>query len=98
MPTRNARTGTVFVNDNTDTKDKFAYINLNLKNAKYKDDMGPIEEGCGCYTCKNYTRAYMNHLYKAGEMLGGTLATIHNLYFMVQLMEKVRREIDAGRL
>lgn len=97
MPTRNARTGTVFVNDNTDVKDKFAYINLNLKNAKYKDDMRPIEEGCECYTCKNYTRSYMNHLYKAGEMLGGTLATIHNLYFMVQFMERVRGEIDAGR-
>jgi queuine tRNA-ribosyltransferase len=95
MPTRNARTGTVFANDDADT---FSYVNLNLKNAKYKDDVSPIENGCECYTCKNYTRSYMNHLYKAGEMLAGTLATIHNLYFMAKFMEKVRGEIEAGRL
>lgn len=97
MPTRNARTGTVFMNASTDA-DPFAYINLNLKNAKYKDDMGPIEEGCDCYTCQNYTRSYMNHLYKAGEMLGGTLATIHNLHFMMKFMERVRGAIEAGEL
>jgi queuine tRNA-ribosyltransferase len=96
MPTRNARTGTVFAGD--ETSDVFGYVNLNLKNAKYKDDMGPIEFDCECYTCKSYTRAYMNHLYKAGEMLAGTLATIHNLHFMVKFMEKVRREVEAGRL
>jgi queuine tRNA-ribosyltransferase len=96
MPTRNARTGTVFT-FNTIT-DNFGYINLNLKNAKYKDDLTPIETGCECYTCKNYTRSYINHLYKAGEMLGGTLATIHNLYFMEKFMEKVRGSIENGGL
>ena len=95
MPTRNARTGTVFMNDSSGP---FEYVNLNLKNAKYKDDLGPIEFGCGCYTCKHYTRSYMNHLYKAGEMLAGTLATIHNLHFMAKFMEKVRGEIEKGNL
>lgn len=93
MPTRNARTGTVFFD-----KGSLEYENLNLKNAKYKDDINPIDDKCDCYTCKNYTRSYLNHLYKAGEMLAGTLATIHNLRFMTRFMEEVRAEVDKGRL
>jgi len=93
MPTRNARTGTVFFD-----KGGLEYENMNLKNAKYKEDINPIDDKCDCYTCKNYTRSYMNHLYKAGEMLAGTLATIHNLRFMTRFMEEVRVEVDEGRL
>lgn len=89
MPTRNARTGTVFFD-----KGNLEYENLNLKNAKYKTDMNPIDSKCDCYTCQNYTRSYLNHLYKAGEMLAGTLATIHNLRFMTKFMEELRRKID----
>jgi queuine tRNA-ribosyltransferase len=83
MPTRNGRTGTLLT--------KFGKVNI--MNAKYKDDFTPLEEGCGCYACKNYTRAYLNHLFKAKEMLGGTLATIHNLYFTINLAKKIRQSI-----
>lgn len=94
MPTRNARTGTVFVK----IGEGYEYKNINLRNAEYKDDMGPIDAACDCYTCLNYTRAYIAHLYRAQEMLGGTLASIHNLRFMTKFMEKVREDIQEGRL
>lgn len=83
MPTRNGRTGTLLT--------KFGKVNI--MNAKYKDDFTAFEEGCGCYACKNYTRAYLNHLFKAKEMLGGTLATVHNLYFTINLVKKIRQSI-----
>ncbi|MCF7865156.1 MAG: tRNA-guanine transglycosylase [Candidatus Pacebacteria bacterium] len=83
MPTRNGRTGTLLT--------KFGKVNI--MNAKYKDDFTQLEEGCGCYTCKKYTRAYLNHLFKAKEMLGGTLATVHNLYFTINLVKKIRQSI-----
>lgn len=86
MPTRNGRTGTLL------TK----YGKVNIANAKYKDDFSPLEEGCECYACKNYTRAYLNHLFKAKEMLGGTLATIHNLYFTINLVKKMRAAMLDG--
>jgi len=96
MPTRNARTGTVFVTDVH--KGEYGYRNMNLRNAEFKDDMSPIDGTCDCYTCKNYTRAYISHLYRAQEMLGGTLASIHNLRFMTKFMEKVRGDISLGKL
>lgn len=86
MPTRNGRTGTLL------TK----LGKMNIGNAKYKDDFTPVEEGCSCYTCKKYTRAYLNHLFKAKEMLGGTLATVHNLYFTINLVKKIRQSILDG--
>lgn len=86
MPTRNGRTGTLLT--------KFGKVNI--MNAKYKDDFTPLEEGCACYTCKKYTRAYLNHLFKAKEMLGGTLATVHNLYFTINLVKKIRQSIIDG--
>ncbi len=94
MPTRNARTGTVFVK----IGDGYEYKNVNLRNAEFKDDFGPIDATCDCYTCVNYTRAYVAHLYRAQEMLGGTLASIHNLRFMTKFMEKVRGDITKGKL
>lgn len=83
MPTRNGRTGTLLTR----------LGKINIMNAKYKDDFVSVEEGCGCYTCKQYTRAYLNHLFKAKEMLAGTLATIHNLYFTINLVKKIRQSI-----
>lgn len=86
MPTRNGRTGTLL------TK----YGKVNISNAKYKDDFSQLEEGCECYACKNYTRAYLNHLFKAKEMLGGILATVHNLYFTINLVKKMRASMLDG--
>lgn len=85
-PSRNGRHGHVYTR-----KGK-----LNLLNAKYEKDERPIEEGCGCEACRNYSRAYMRHLFKAGEILGMRLAVLHNLYFYNHLMEDIRGAIDRG--
>ena len=82
-PTRNGRTGTVY------TKNGKKHI----ENACYIDDFSPIEADCGCYTCRNYTCAYINHLFRAKEMLAGTLASIHNLYFVTHLVSGMRKAI-----
>ncbi len=87
LPTRNGRTGTLF------TK----YGKINIANKKYRDDFTPIDEGCECYTCKNYTRAYLSHLTHAKEMLAGTLASIHNLYFIIHLVDEIRKAIYEER-
>lgn len=62
----------------------------------YERDFRPIDEGCSCYMCRNYTRAYLRHLFKANEMLAGTLATIHNLQFLQTLILEVREAIEKG--
>lgn len=67
---------------------------INITNKKYKEDFSPIEPDCQCYTCKNYSKAYLNHLFKAKEMLGGTLATIHNEQFIVRLVDGIRLSIQ----
>jgi queuine tRNA-ribosyltransferase len=85
-PTRNARNGTLYTHTGK----------INILNAEYKTDFSPIEKGCECYSCMNYTRAYVSHLFRAKEMLGGTLATIHNLYFIVNLVKDMRKHILAG--
>lgn len=95
MPTRNARTGTVFMRDDST---EFGYKNLNLKNAPFATDMNPIDSKCGCYTCKKYTRSYISHLYRAQEMLAGTLATIHNLHFMIDFVKRLREGIVDGKI
>ena len=87
LPTRNGRTGTLFT--------KLGKINIG--NAKYKDDFNSIDEGCECYACKNYTRSYLNHLFKGNEMLAGTLASIHNLYFLIRLVDEMRKSIQEDR-
>lgn len=86
MPTRNARHGQLFTWEGI----------RNLNNAKYTTDSAPIEEGCGCPACQNYSRAYLRHLLKAGEMLGMRLCVMHNLYFYNTLMERIREELDNG--
>ncbi len=88
MPTRNARNGSLFVADGV----------VRIRNARYRDDPRPIEAGCDCYTCRNYSRAYLRHLDQCGEMLGSHLNTIHNLHFYMQLMGSLRRSIEQGVL
>jgi len=86
MPTRNARNGYLFTSFGT----------LRIKNAKYKLDDKPIDEECNCYTCKNYSRGYLNHLYKAKELTYFRLASIHNLAFYLDLVRKAREAIIKG--
>ena len=69
---------------------------INLFNAQYEKDMRPIEEGCNCPACRDYSRAYIRHLLKAKEMLGMRLCVLHNLYFYNHLMEEIRDAIEAG--
>lgn len=85
-PTREARTSAVYSPDGR----------FNVSNGSYRRDFSPIDEECNCYTCKNYSRAYLNHLFRAKEILGPTLATIHNLFFIVNLVDKMRLSIEAG--
>nr|MCR5774177.1 tRNA guanosine(34) transglycosylase Tgt [Lachnospiraceae bacterium] len=86
-PSRNARHGQLYTHDGK----------LNIKNAKYAEDMRPIEEGCGCPACRRYSRAYIRHLIKAEEMLGLRLCVLHNLYFYNHLMQEIRDAIDEDR-
>ena len=86
-PSRNGRHGHVYTNQGK----------INLFNQKYEKDMRPIEEGCGCPTCRRYSRAYVRHLLKAKEMLGMRLCVLHNLYFYNTMMEEIRDAIDEGR-
>ncbi len=88
-PTRIARMGWLL----TKTKN----FTLDLNKVAYRLDSGPIEEGCGCYTCQHYTRAYLHHLFRARELLAYRLATIHNVYFMMSLMKDIRRAIAEKR-
>ncbi len=91
MPTRNARTGTLLVRPDLDAG--VSGGRLNITNARFQSDLGPVQAGCDCYTCRTFSRAYLRHLFKAGESLGPQLATIHNLRFMARLMEDVREAL-----
>ena len=75
-----------------------SYGNINLKNARFKEDFTPIEDDCDCYACKNYTRAYIRHLINTKEILGVRLLSIHNLRFLTKLMDRVRIEIENDNL
>ena len=87
MPTRHARNAHLFTRTGV----------VNIRNAVHHKDTGPIEEGCGCYTCRNYSRSYLRHLDKCGEILGAHLNTMHNLYFYQRLMREIRTAIEAKR-
>jgi queuine tRNA-ribosyltransferase len=87
MPTRNARNGQLFTSEGP----------LNIKNAQFSEDDGPADPACGCYTCRNFSRAYLSHLFRAGEMTGGTLNTLHNLSFYLDTMRRIREAIAFGR-
>ena len=86
MPTRNARNGCLFTTGGR----------VIIKQAQYRDDAGPIDEKCGCYTCKTFSRAYLRHLFQAGEMLYSTLATLHNLRHYLDIMRRMREAILLG--
>ena len=86
MPSRNARHGQLFT--------KQGIININ--NAKYQLDEHPIDDACTCSTCRNYSRGYLRHLFKANEMLAMRLAVIHNLHFYNHLMEEIRENLENG--
>ena len=86
MPTRNARNGHLFTR----------FGDLRLRNARYKNDLRPVDETCTCYTCRHFTRAYLHHLDRANELLGSRLNSIHNLHYYLQLMQEMRDAIDAG--
>ncbi len=94
IPTREARHGKLFLwKGKGDIKRKNFYKTINITNAKFKRDLKPIDKNCDCELCKNYSRAYLNHLYKMNEGLGKRLASIHNLKFYLDLMEKIRKNI-----
>jgi len=87
MPTRNARNGHLFTSTGV----------IKIRNAKHRHDTGPLDEACDCYTCKNFSRAYLHHLDKCGEILGAQLNTIHNLRFYQRVMQDMRDALDEGR-
>lgn len=86
LPARNARHGKLYTWEGA----------INIKNEKYKDDDSPIDPACTCPTCRSFSRAYLRHLFAAGEMLGMRLAVLHNLHFYNELMEKIREALDTG--
>ena len=86
MPTRNARNSNLFTSNGV----------LSMRNAKYKDDFTTIDENCDCYTCKNFSKAYLRHLFIAGEILALELASIHNLHFYLNLVKEARKQILNG--
>jgi queuine tRNA-ribosyltransferase len=87
IPTRSARHGLLFTNQEK----------IVIKHARYRDDASPLDSTCDCYTCRHYSRAYLRHLYMAGEILGMTLCTIHNIRYYMRLMEQIRAAIDKGQ-
>ena len=86
MPTRNARNGWLFTR----------FGDVKIRNARYKGDVGPLDNACDCYTCRNFTRAYLHHLQRTNEILGARLNTIHNLFYYQKLMSDMRTAIEAA--
>jgi queuine tRNA-ribosyltransferase len=88
LPTRNARNGTLFTSSGK----------ISIKQAQYAEDQRPVDEICACYTCRHYSRAYLRHLYLSKEILSSRLNTIHNLYYYINLLKKIKEAIREGRL
>jgi queuine tRNA-ribosyltransferase len=88
IPTRHARNGQLFT----------SVGRLNIRNSAYREDTNPLDPACACYTCRNYSRAYVRHLHQCNEILGARLATLHNLSFYQALMRRIRAAIEAGTL
>ena len=88
LPTRNARNGQLFTSAGR----------LNIKHARFADDAGPPDERCQCYTCRHHSRAYLRHLFVAGEMSSATLNTLHNLHFYLDTMRRIQESIKLGSL
>jgi len=87
LPTRNARNGWLFTSSGT----------LKLRNARFRGDTRPPDESCDCYTCRNFSRAYLHHLQRSNEILGAHLNTLHNLHYYQLLMRSLREVISEGR-
>jgi queuine tRNA-ribosyltransferase len=85
MPTRNARNGWLFTR----------FGDIKIRNATHRDSLRPLDEQCGCYTCRHFTRGYLHHLHRVGEILGAQLNTIHNLHYYLELMSEIRAAIEA---
>jgi queuine tRNA-ribosyltransferase len=88
MPTRNARNGSLFIDGGR----------IVIKNAEYREDGSPVDENCGCYTCRNYSRAYLRHLFMAEELLAYRLNTIHNIYYYIHFMERIKNAIKDNKI
>jgi queuine tRNA-ribosyltransferase len=88
MPTRHARNGHLFTSGGV----------INIRNSAFAADLSPVDAACECYTCRNFSRAYLRHLDRCNEILGSRLNTIHNLHFYIGLMRSLRAAISAGRL
>jgi queuine tRNA-ribosyltransferase len=87
MPTRNARNGHLFTSQGV----------IKVRNASHQSDTGPLDPACTCYTCRNYSRAYLRHLDRCNEILGARLNTIHNLHYYLHLMARIRAALEQGR-
>jgi len=87
LPTRNARNGWLFTR----------YGDIRIRNARHRSDTRPLDDTCACYTCRNFSRAYLHHLQRVGEILGARLATLHNLYYYQTLMREIRESVRDGR-
>ncbi len=87
LPTRIARHGMAMT----------SHGRVNIKNKKYERDYTPLDPNCDCYVCRNYSRAYLRHLFKADEILSAMLMSTHNLHFLIKTMENIRQSIDEGR-
>ena len=88
MPTRHARNGHLFTSEGV----------VNIRNAAHQSDVRPLDPACACYTCRNFSRAYLRHLDRCNEILGSRLNTIHNLHYYLTLMRRLRAGIEAGAL
>jgi queuine tRNA-ribosyltransferase len=86
MPTRNARNGHLFTSEGV----------IKIRNAAHQSDTQSLDPACACYTCRNYSRAYLRHLDKCNEILGARLNTIHNLHYYLSLMARIRAALEAG--
>ena len=88
LPTRNARNGWIFTRNGT----------IRLRNARFREDLGPLDKECGCYTCQHFSRAYLHHLQRVNEILGAHLNTLHNIFYYHELMRDLRQAIAQGNL
>lgn len=98
IPTRNARHGSLFIRKDKDLSHKEFYDTINITNEKFREDFSPIDFQCDCYTCRNYSRSYIRHLFSVGEPLAGRLASIHNLKFYLDLMRILQNNTEVARL
>ena len=87
MPTRNARNGWLFTR----------FGDIKIRNARYKDDTKPLDPSCTCHTCRNFSRAYLNHLHRSNEITGARLNTLHNLHYYLNLMKEMRDALEVNQ-